>query len=127
MPKLPQLKIAEVSNSEFPFEVNVSATMSETGRRQRRRFKTKGEANGFVAALKRKHSLGIEREILLPGHVKKQALRAHELLKSELPEVSLLEAVEGYAAARRILAGVDESDCTVAAAHYRFPPLKEET
>ena len=109
MPKIPSFKITEATGKKLPHVVNVSASISETGKRLRKAFKTSGEAKGYVAALKRKVSLQ-----LLPTHIRKQAVSAHQFLRKCEIDVTLLDAVKGFAEARVILGGIGETDILAA-------------
>jgi integrase len=107
MPITAQFTVTLIKGRQSPYRLEIPARWSESGKRQRLFFKTKGEAEGHAALLKKKRREGKEREILLSDSVRKQAAQAVVIL----PEgVSLMEAVQSYVDCRIELAKIEESD-----------------
>ena len=97
MPKLPSITPRKVTGKAKPWQLNIPATISETGKRQRLYFATKKEGEAHAALIvKRREEFGTKTVLLSPA-VRKQAVEACDELRGL--DVSLSGAVHEYVAA----------------------------
>ena len=99
--KRAQLRIQHLTGRQSPYRIDVPASISETGRRHRVHFKTKGQAQAYRAALQQKAQEQGIAAILIPPRIKRQVVDAQDMLG----DVELIDAITEWHEARAILDG----------------------